>query len=357
MKLSRLFLFLLPPFLLGIVPACKKDSGKLKIAVVTNNPELFWTYCEAGARKAAQENDVELIFRKPEKGDVSVQMDIVRALEKQGVAGIAVSVLNPDNQAPDLKILAGKMKLVTMDNDAPESDRICYVGTDNYAAGRMVGKLVKEVMPNGGDLAIFVGQEAPLNARERFWGVIDELEGRKDRRIGDPPPPRFEGKIAGKYDLWQNGAVTDGANREVAKDNASKALAKIGNNPNVCMIGLWAYNPPAILEALGDKYQQVKVVAFDEDDKTLLGIESGRVHASVIQDPYQFGYKSVEILAAEARGNTSKRIHEPIPYRVVTKNGTNKDGKASETIDGVEIKYLKAQEYRQYLETLISSTK
>lgn len=351
MKPLRLFLFLLPVFVLGMIPACKKDSGKLKIAVITNNPELFWTYCEAGARKAAQENDVELIFRKPEKGDVSVQMDIVKALEKQGVAGMAVSVINPKDQSPDLAIIAGKMKFVTMDNDAPESNRICYIGTDNYSAGRMVGKFVRELMPNGGDLAIFVGQSSALNARERFWGVIDELEGRGSR-TGDPPPPVFEGKVAGKYDLWQNGAVTDGANREEAKNNATKALAKIGNHPNVCMVGLWAYNPPAILEALGDSFPNVKVVAFDEDDKTLLAIESGRVRASVIQDPYQFGYKSVEVLAAEARGKTDKRVNAPIPYRIVTQNGGE-----SQTIDGVEVKNLKAAEYRQFLQTLISGTK
>ena len=189
MKLARLFMFLLPAFVLGMVPACKKESGKPKIAIVTNNPELFWVYCEAGAREAAQQNDVELIFRRPEKGDVSVQMDIVNALENQGVAGMAVSVLDPQNQAGALKILSGKLKLLTMDNDAPGSDRICYVGTDNYAAGRMVGKLVAEVMPQGGDLAIFVGEAAPLNACQRFWGVIDELEGREIRK--DFPAPKY----------------------------------------------------------------------------------------------------------------------------------------------------------------------
>lgn len=356
MRISRLVLLLLPAFLLGMVPACKKDSGKIKVAVVTNNPAVFWTYCEAGARKAAQENDVELIFRKPEKGEVNVQMDIVKALEKQGVAGMAVSVIDPDNQAPELKILASKMKLLTMDNDADGSDRICYVGTDNYAAGRMVGRLVRDVMPDGGDLAIFVGQSTPLNARERFWGVIDELENKADRRT-DFPAPIYQSKVAGKYDLWLKGAVTDGANPEVAKDKAAEALRKIGNNPSVCMIGLWAYNPPAILEAIGDKHPQVKVVGFDEDDKTLLAIESGRIHASVVQDPYQFGYKSVEILAHEARGKTDKRIDKPIPYRVVTKSGTNKKGDPSETIDGVTVQYLKALDYREFLGTLIQSTK
>jgi ribose transport system substrate-binding protein len=152
--------------------------------------------------------------------------------------------------------------------------------------------------------------------------------------------------------LWLKGAQTDDVKRDVAKDNVTKALAKIGNNPNVCLIGLWAYNPPMILEALGTGYPQVKVVGFDEDDQTLLGIESGRVHASVVQNPFMFGYKSVEVLAAEARGDQSKRVSGPIPYRVVTKNGG-----AAQTFDGVPVEYLKAADYRHQLAEQIQSTK
>ena len=46
------------------------------------------------------------------------------------------------------------------------------------------------------------------------------------------------------------------------------------------MVGLFAYNPPLILEALkqGDKLGKVKVIAFDEADATLQGIKDGTVH-------------------------------------------------------------------------------
>jgi len=237
MNLSRLLsMLLVPAVLLGMAPGCKQESGKIKVAIVTNNPEEFWSFCDAGARKAAEKNGVELIFRKPDKGDVTVQMDIVKALESQGVAGMAVSVINPEEQAPELKLLSEKMKLVTMDNDADGSGRICYIGTDNYAAGHEVGRLVGQILPEGGTLAVFVGQASPLNARQRFWGLVDELNGKKDRT--DFANPHFDGLIGGKYKLYENGAVTDGANREQAQINAAQALAKIGSEPNVCMIGL-----------------------------------------------------------------------------------------------------------------------
>jgi ribose transport system substrate-binding protein len=329
---------------LALIPACNSGgggSGKIKVAIVSNNPEEFWTIAEAGARKGAKDFDVDVIFRKPEKGDVTVQMDIVNALVKQGIAGIAVSVINPQEQAPDLKRIAAQTKLVTMDNDAEGTDRICYIGTDNYAAGKAAGRLVKEALPEGGTVAIFVGQMSALNAQQRFHGVVDELAGRKDA----------EGPTYGKYTLYRGEAITDAANREQSKVNAQQALAKIGGEPKVCLVGLWAYNAPTLVEAVSaDKaYQHVKIVGFDEDWLTLDGVENGKIHGTVVQDPFNFGYKSVEVLAAEARGDTSKRVKEAVPYRVITKDGKVPPGENN--------KGIAAAEFRKDLRTLLDSVK
>jgi ribose transport system substrate-binding protein len=303
---------------LALIPACggggnTTGGAKARVAIVSNNPEEFWTYAEAGAKKAARDFDAEVVFRKPEKGEVQVQMDIVNALVKQGFDGLAVSVINPEEQSPDLRRIAKQVKLIAMDNDAPNSDRICYVGTDNYEAGKTVGRLVKEAMPGGGTIAVFVGQISPLNARERYQGVLDELAGQKDAR-----GPKF-----GNYELFRNEAITDGANREQCQQNARQVLEQIGSQPNVCLVGLWAYNPPAILEAAKSKglAGKVKIVGFDEDVKTLAGIEAGEVHATVVQDPFNFAYKSVEILVAEKSGDTGKRTKSAVPHRVITKDG------------------------------------
>ena len=354
MNLSRFLAFLfVPAILLGMAPGCKQEPGKIKVAIVTNNPLEFWSYCDAGARSAAEKNGVELIFRKPSKGDVTDQMDIVKALESQGIAGMAVSVINPEEQAPDLKLLSEKMKLITMDNDAEGSGRICYIGTDNYAAGHAVGRLVRQVLPAGGTLVVFVGQESPLNARQRFWGLVDELHGVNDRK--EFPNPHFDEElIGGKYKLYKKGAITDGANPEQAQVNALSALAEIGSEPNVCMIGLWAYNPPKILDAVRSeaRYKHVKIVGFDEAWETLDGIINGQIYATVVQDPYKFGYQSVEVLAAEARGDTSKRVKAAIPYRIVTKDGGPKTND-----NGVEIENLKAADFRDRLKQLLESVK
>ena len=70
------------------------------------------------------------------------------------------------------------------------------------------------------------------------------------------------------------------------------------------MVGLFAYNPPQILEALtsADKLNEVHVIGFDEDAQTLQGIVDGTCYGTVVQNPYQYGYQSVKVLAEHATG-------------------------------------------------------
>ena len=85
--------------LLAAVPACgSKNTGKLRIAVVTNCTDPFWDLCEAGAKKAAADHDVELLFRQPERMASEVQKPIIDSFVSQGVSGIAVSVIDPKGQ-------------------------------------------------------------------------------------------------------------------------------------------------------------------------------------------------------------------------------------------------------------------
>ena len=69
------------------------------------------------------------------------------------------------------------MKVITVDSDAPNSDRLYYIGTDNIAAGVQAGELLAEAVPEGGKVMIFVGDLTQANANERAQGVINALLG------------------------------------------------------------------------------------------------------------------------------------------------------------------------------------
>ena len=112
-----------------------------------------------------------------------------RELAAKGLKGIAVSVINPEEQTPELRNVAKETNLLTVDNDATDSGRLCYIGIDNYEGGKAVGRLVKKALPNGGTVAIFIGDMKSANGRARTGGVLDELAGQKDAQGTDAAHP------------------------------------------------------------------------------------------------------------------------------------------------------------------------
>ncbi len=123
------------------------------------------------------------------------------------------------------------MPLLTQDNDAPGSGRLCYIGTNNYTAGREVGRLVKEALPEGGTLVIFVGQTEPLNARQRRQGLLDELAGNSPPADINDIQSTPDGRDYGKYRLFRT--YTDqpvGYQRAV--ENAADALTQLKDDGN-----------------------------------------------------------------------------------------------------------------------------
>ena len=123
----------------------------LKVAFVTNNSADFWTIARRGCEQADRElADVEVEFRIPSDGTAAEQRRIVDDLLAKGIGGIAISPVDPVNQTQMINEIARQVLVITQDSDAPQSDRACYLGTDNVAAGRQAGELIKEALPQGG---------------------------------------------------------------------------------------------------------------------------------------------------------------------------------------------------------------
>jgi ribose transport system substrate-binding protein len=263
-----------------------KEEGKtLKLAFVTNNSADFWTIARRGVEKAdAELEDVETEFRLTPDGTAAEQQRIVDDLLTKGVDGIAISPIDPQNQTALIDAAAKRTIVFTQDSDAPQTARACYIGTDNVAAGRQAGQLIREALPEGGTIMLFVGKLDAQNARERVQGIKETLEG-SNVRILD--------------------VRTDDGDDVRAKANAADVLVRY---PDVkALVGLWSYNGPAILNAVREakKVGRVKIIAFDEADETLAGISDGAIEATVVQQPFEFGYQAMMKLAQAARGDLS----------------------------------------------------
>ena len=260
-------------------------AKELKLAFVTNNSADFWTIARQGVEKAdAELTDVSADFRITSDGTAAEQKRIVDDLLAQGINGIAISPVDPQNQTALINDAAAKSLVFTQDSDAPDSNRACYVGTDNVAAGKQAGELIKEVLPTGGKIMLFVGKLDARNAQERIQGIKEALTGTKVEIVD---------------------TRTDDADAVRAKSNAADAIVKY---PDIkALVGLWSYNGPAILSAVKDarKTGQIKIVTFDEADETLAGIQEGFIHGTVVQQPYEFGYQAIKLMSQVLKGDKS----------------------------------------------------
>ncbi len=130
--------------------AAPAPGKRLKLAFVSNAAAPFWTIARAGCEDAAKElGNVDVDFRIPSSGGVAEQQQILDDLLAKGVDGIAASPIDPANETDFLNKVADSTLFITTDSDAPKSKRVCYIGTDNEAAGVEAGKLIKEALPDG----------------------------------------------------------------------------------------------------------------------------------------------------------------------------------------------------------------
>src|SRR5439155_11813655 len=112
-------------------------SGKvLKLAFVTNNASDFWKIAAAGVHKYEKEGSVQVDVKMPPNGTPAEQNLIMENLSSQGYNAIALSAIAPNDQVPMLNKVAEKTNLITFDSDAPKSNRLLYIGTNNYEAGK-----------------------------------------------------------------------------------------------------------------------------------------------------------------------------------------------------------------------------
>jgi ribose transport system substrate-binding protein len=326
------------------VPACELNSDRLTVAFISNNPHEFWTIARSGTEQAAKDFNINVEFFMPPNGTAAEQHRIIEDLIAKGVKGIAISPNDAGNQSHVLnEIIPDKVAFITQDSDLlPSSKRLCYIGTDNVEAGRAVGMLVKEACnrafpgQNPIKIMIYVGTLDAQNADERRRGVIAALadvSNAEAKQLAEGPYPTEP--LGGKYMVL--GTMTDDASQDKCKRNVEDTLSKYKDIH--CLVGLWAYNPPAMLQAVRDakRLGKVQMVGFDEDEETLQGIkgdkdEKGRptpswIYGTVVQHPYMFGYLSAYILRHKVQqGNlpTLKDLQKQFKDgNMVTLDGTN----------------------------------
>jgi ribose transport system substrate-binding protein len=267
--------------------AGNNSGGSLKLAFVTNNASEFWKIAAAGVHRYEKESGVQVDIKMPPNGKVEEQNQILESLVSQGYNGIAVSAIAPNDQVGAINKAAAKTIVICHDSDAPKSNRKLYIGTNNFEAGRALGREIVKLLPSGGKMAVFVGTLSADNAAQRLKGIEEEIKGHNIEIVA-----RKE----------------DETDRNKARTNVEGVINGFSDINLLC--GLWSYNGPAISAAIEASGKKGKILAavFDEEDGTLAGIEKGVVQVTVVQKPFMFGYLSSKWLHDL---NTRKDVQVP----------------------------------------------
>jgi ribose transport system substrate-binding protein len=269
--------------LASAVPGFAQDKPVL--VFVVNGASDFWKIAEAGVNKAREElPDYDLQFKYPEQAAAAIQQRLMDDLVAAGADAIMVSAVDPKTSTEALNRVGGQVPLFTTDSDAPDSNRIAYIGSSNVELGKDAGKLMLQALPDGGQCIGFVGLPGADNARERIEGIREALAGSKVELVD----------VRG-----------DDIDQTRAKRNVEDALAA---NPDIdCMVGIYSYNTPRIYEVLKESGQlgEIKVIGFDEDPITLGGVREGTIVGTVVQDPYAWGYQGMKLMAQYLGGDKS----------------------------------------------------
>ena len=265
---------------LACLSACggEQESGQRhKVVLVAKSTQTeFWLSVFAGAQAAAAEYNVELTTIGPEtEEDYETQNRMVAEAVADGAEALVFSAIDYENNAAavDAAGQAG-VKIVSIDSGV-DSDQVgTYIGTDNYAAGRMAAQAALEGVEGELVVGLVNYDESTANGQERERGVRDALAESGRARVAASVTTLVEAGRAqtDTADLLRNNPEINAviAFNEPTSVGAARAVAELGLSDEVFLVG------------------------FDSNVATIDGLQEGSVDALIVQNPYAMGYLGVE---------------------------------------------------------------
>lgn len=267
-----------PPSPGGVKPITTgQPRKKVRIAIITNGLSPFWDPMAVGMKRAAEKYGCEASWAGPQTSQIPEQRRLVEEALSRGVDGIAISAIEAGAMTPVINnAVESGVLVITIDSDAPKSKRLVYIGTNNYNAGLEAGKVALKLLPQGGNVVGFVGNRSAQNARERIQGFVEATKGHRIQLL----------------DVRE-----DNIDPVKAQKNVEDVLQAMGGKVDL-LLGIYSYNGPAIARAVKAAGLQgrVKILCFDAEPATLDALEKGEIDATIVQKPYEFGYRAVELL-------------------------------------------------------------
>jgi ribose transport system substrate-binding protein len=277
----------------------RHDKDKVTLAVIPKGTShVFWQSIHAGARKAAVELGVEVIWRGPlREDDRDSQVSEVEGFISRGVSGIVLAPLDETALARPVAAAAKSgIPVVIFDSGLKGEGYGSFVATDNEKGGRLGGEHVARVLGGKGKVVLLRYAEGSDSTNKREEGFLAAMKEN----------PGIEVVSSNQY---------AGADVESAYKKAESILSTYKRpDGSLGVDGIFCPNESSafgMLRVLQDNGWAGKVhfVGFDASPNLVKGLREGHIDGLVLQDPVRMGYLGVKTMVAHLRGErVEKRI-------------------------------------------------
>ena len=259
------------PNMLGRALAASKSPLFIGMVMIERgNP--FFQLIEAGMKEAmAQFRDypIEIDFRHINGVDEEEYLHVLDELE-YSVNALILSGIQIPRIVEKVNHIAKHIPVMTLNIDLEESDRIGFIGIDDYKAGTCLAGLTHDITRPGEDVLILSGSETIHSQSQRVKGFLDTMKLYPDIHISDVIYTQDKQDESGRL-------LTEALNKKYFK--------------TIVMIDSWLANAGEVVSHY--KYQDINILGFDLMPQNKEALKQGKVTYIIEQSGYTQSYQCV----------------------------------------------------------------
>jgi ribose transport system substrate-binding protein len=281
--------------LLSVVGCNRPDMARKRIVIVTKALDSeFWQTLKSGAEEAARQHpDIELSVLAPER-EINIDQQ-VSILEDQILKKVSALAVVPGGIAEVTPVLdkakAAGIPVLIVDNDTTWPGKLCYIGTDNRAGGKLAGDYLVKMLGGHGKVAIIRGILGVVSHDDRVAGFQDAIAQAPGIQIVTIQPANSERALA----------LTVMENLLTSHKDLNAVFATSDQ------MALGAVEGVAAQHSSG----KIFVVGFDAGKEAVRAVKAGAMSAVIAQYPANMGKQAVEAAIKAIQG-------EPVPKLIDT---------------------------------------
>ncbi len=307
-------------------PAAETTGERLYIPVMAKGfQHQFWQAVAKGSADAAKDYDVDIYFDGPaSETEIDAQVNMVKNEMAKNPKALALAALSTEAVTEILEVCAEKnIPVIGFDSGVPDdttgavkataatnNENAAAIAAEKFGENETIMNAMKNATSDAPVIIGCLSQDAvSASVSGRTTGFVDKMY-----EIAESYQP---GKVAVEgHAKWEKKVDAPAIIIEVAISATTEATAVqtaanslLGLNP----VAIFCSNEGAVTGFLaavsdgedlaeGGKYDGLVVAGFDAGAAQKNAVRQGWFYGSVTQDPYQIGYKAVELAVKAANG-------------------------------------------------------